>query len=154
MKSRKMFEEVNIIVDSQTGEQIEHSRRFTKQVEKEKFMMVYLENMAGILEVNSPIEFKVLLSLWQLSEFDTNKIFIVKDTKEEIALKTGYQFKTVENAISKLSKKDLLIRKSTAVYFLNPKYFFKGSEIARANAAKVIFEFKFVDKTENAFQDN
>ena len=141
MKTEKIFEKVEHVTDMQTGQIVEERRIFTKKVDKEKFMMVYLESMGSILKINSPIEYKVLLTLWEMSEFETNRIILVKDIKKEIAERLGYVFKTVENAVSRLSKKNLLIKKGTAIYYLNPKYFFKGSEIARSNAFKVIFNF-------------
>ena len=148
MKATKFYEEVEQIVDHKTGEITEEKRVYKRQVEKEKFMMVYLESLSGILRINSPIEYKVLLALWEMSEFETNRVILVKPIKESLARKLNYGFKTVENSISRLAKKDLLVKKGAGIYFLNPKYFFKGSEIARSNAIKVIFDFSITNKNE------
>lgn len=146
MKVSKIYEEVTQVLDNTTGEVLEERKMYKRQVEKEKFMLVYLESISGILRISSPIEYKVLLALWEMSEFETNRVILVKPIKESIAEKLNYGFKTVENAISRLAKKELLIKKGAGIYFLNPKYFFKGSEIARSNAIKVIFEFSLTDK--------
>lgn len=148
MKATKFYEQVEQVVDHETGEITEEKRVYKRQIEKEKFMMVYLESVSGILKINNPIEYKVLLTLWEMSEFETNRIILVKPIKEGIANKLKYAFKTVENAISRLAKKDLLVKKGAGIYFLNPKYFFKGSEIARSNAIKVIFDFSLTDKND------
>lgn len=149
MKTTKIYEQVEQVVDFKTGEVTEQKKVYKRQVEKERFMMVYLESMSGILKINSPIEYKVLLTLWEMSEFETNRIILVKPIKESIANKLGYAFKTVENAISRLSGKDLLVKKGAGIYFLNPKFFFKGSEIARSNAIKVIFDFSLSNNDNN-----
>jgi len=149
MKTTKFYEEVEQVVDHKTGEITEEKRVYKRQIEKEKFMMVYLESISGILKINSPIEYKVLLALWEMSEFETNRVILVKPIKEALAAKLKYGFKTVENSISRLAKKDLLVKKGAGIYFLNPKYFFKGSEIARSNAIKIIFDFSLTDKNDN-----
>lgn len=154
MQTTKFYEQVEQVVSIETGEMVEEKRLYKRRVEKEKFMIVYLESMSGILKIDSPIEYKVLLTLWEMSEYESNRIILVKSIKQEIADKLNYVFKTVENAISRLSKKGLLVKKDTAVYYLNPKYFFKGSEIARANAIKVIFDFKLDDNEETKTEIN
>ena len=152
MKTTKIYEEISKVVNHETGLVTEEKVVFKRQVEKERFMLVYLESISGILEINSPIEFKVLLALWEMSEFETNRVILVKPIKQDIAVKLKYGFKTVENAISRLSKKGLLVKKGAGIYFLNPKYFFKGSEIARANAIKIIFDFSLTEEKDIKYE--
>jgi len=155
MYKHKFYEEVTEVISQETGEILESKKFYKQRVEKDKFMMVYLESMGSILKINSPIEYKVLLTLWEMSEFESNRIILVKSIKKEIANNLGYVFKTVENAISRLLKKNLLVKRERSIYYLNPKYFFKGSEIARAKAIKVIFDFNLEDdETKQINSDN
>lgn len=143
--SKEIFQKIESYVDYETGELKEQVKVIKKTIDRDEFMMVYLDSISSMLKIHSPIELKCLICLWSMSEFESNKVYIVKEVKQDIAEKTGYKFKTVENAISRLSIKNLLIRKSTSVYYLNPKYFFRGSDIARSQAIKLILEIEFND---------
>lgn len=144
-KKTQHFTFVREKIDADSGEIHEVERHYTKVTDRRYFMMVYLENMASVFKIKSPVQLRVLLWLWQVSEFETNKVFIIKSVKEEMAKELDYNYKTVENAVSQLSKTKMLIRRDRGTYYLNPDHFFKGSEIARSKAVKVIFSYQFSD---------
>ena len=65
-----------------------------------------------------------------------------------IADNIGAKYKTVDNHISKMYKSGLLIRKETSIYYLNPKYFFKGYLENRPSVLKLVLEYQ-VDTDED-----
>lgn len=143
IKTKKHYEQVNTVISQETGEIVELRRTFTKQTEKEKFVMFYLNAMSGLFDIASKSELRIVAEIWQIAEWDTNKVVLIKHVKQEIASKLDFSYQTVQNAISNLSKKKILIRKATGLYYLNPEYFFMGSELAKADAVKIIFDIKF-----------
>lgn len=141
----KYFETFEQIIDKESGEEITSRRVIKQTIAREKFMAIYLQDASGYLEIESTVHFKVLFALWQLAEFDTNELILIKSKKEEIAAKLEYAYKTVDNAITQLAKKQIIIRKNTSVYYLNPKFFWKGSEIARSKALEVVLQYNIED---------
>lgn len=151
-KSRKFIEHTEEIIDGETGELQKQVRRYSKSIQKDRFMMVFLEDMTGMLSLDSAIEIRVLAQLWKRSEFDTNRIYIVKSVKAEIAEELNYKFASVQNTVSKLTKKNLLIREAQSTYYLNPTYFFKGSDIARASSIDLHISYQLDNEPEDGEQ--
>lgn len=140
-KPKTRIVETHTVIDHDTGEVTHEDRLVQRRVSSERFIMVYLDDMASILGLSKGAEYKVLMWLWERSEFDTNKIIIVKAVKKEMENDLGIAFRTIVNSISSLTKKKLLLTTDRSVYYLNPKYFFKGSDLARRKQIRVLIEY-------------
>ena len=132
-------------IDFDTGEVRFEDKLLQRRVSSERFIMVYLDDMASILGLSKGAEYKVLMWLWERAEFDTNKIVVVKAIKKEMEKELGIAYRTIVNSITSLTRKNLLLNPDRSVYYLNPKFFFKGSEMARRKQIRVLIEYNVED---------
>lgn len=126
----------NTVIDASTGEVLEKTISVSKKVPTNKFIQIYIDDMKGLLKLDSGIQSNVLALIWQACEYSTdeerwNKIAILKDTKEKWAKAINCSVKTIDNTLTALVKKGLIASACRGVYVLNPKYFFKGTSEAR-----------------------
>lgn len=92
-------------------------------VEKEPpYMKLYLDDLA-LLRQLSKMENLILHEIFKITQYNTNRVILNKFYRDEISKKLDIKDQTIRNAISKLSKLDLLIKQGTGVYILNPHYF-------------------------------
>jgi len=141
-KKKVIYEESKIVTDKETGEVIQETSKVIKKVAHDEFMQVYLDDLKGIMSIENKSQLKVLVELWKLAKFNTNQVIIVKAVKQQIADNIGIAYKTVDNHIVKMQKSGLLIRKDRSVYYLNPKYFFKGYLENRPKLIRFIVEYQ------------
>ncbi len=147
----KIFEStVRSSLMSKEGELLEErvETKIVRKVSPKDFIQVYLEDLSKLFNIGSPTEIKVLISLWKHTSFNKqgealgNKVVLIKSIKASIAEDIGTSIGTIDNAISKLVKKDLLIKTDRSVYLLNPKYFFKGYIPDRINVIRTVIEYQ------------
>jgi hypothetical protein len=100
-----------------------------------------LEDFAGIFDIGRG-EIKVLSHCWKITEYNTGRIYLVKTVKEEMSKEISIKLESIDNIIYKLVKKKLLLSEGTSVYRLNPKYFWKGEETARAEVLEIVVRYK------------
>lgn len=143
--TKNYYEHVTQTLDEETGEIKELERVVKRKVAKDKFIMFYLKDIKGILGLSSKAEFKVLLAICDFVGYNTNKVILIKPVKEEIAEMSGLSYGSVQNAISQLKKKEILIRSASSTYLLSPKFFFKGEDRERANVIKLTYEYELED---------
>jgi len=145
-KKRLVQQKVETVINEKTGEIIEKLETEISRVStSDSFIQMYLDDMSGILNIKNYSEFQVLAQLWKRSKFDTNEVILVKKNKEEIAEIIGTTLQNVNNTLSQLKRKKLLINKDRGVYYLNPKFFFKGYMQNRPTAMKVILQYEISD---------
>ena len=148
-KGTKIYEEINNITDIDTGEVKVIENRIVRKVNQDEFVQIYLDDLSGLLSISTGNESKLLSILWKKSEWNTenssmgNKVVIVKPFKDEWAKELGIGLQAINNIISGLVKKNLLIKKDRSVYYLNPKYFFKGFSKDRVKAIKTVLSYTF-----------
>jgi len=146
-KKRNYYEKHVTSYDIETGEVTTQESTVKKAVTKDSFIQTYLEDMSGLMRIKTKTELRVLIHIWKRCQFDTNQIVLVKGIKEQIANDAECSLQTVSNCITTLTKKDLLVRdsssKKSAIYYLNPKYFFKGYLENRPKALKMIIKYQF-----------
>ena len=124
------------------------SRRVITTLNKDSFIQVFTAKIKDWCNL-SRSQHSVLIALWNRAEKDTNRVVLVKQIKEEIAAETELAVGSVKNAITGLTRRNLIINLSSSLYVLNPQYFFNGSEVARSKCIEFIFEFKFVEEEQN-----
>lgn len=152
-KPKTRIVETHTTIDYESGEITHEDRLIQRRVSADRFIMVYLDDMASILGLSKGAEYKVLMWLWERSEFDTNKIVVVKAVKKEMEQELGIAYRTIVNSITSLTRKNLLLNPDRSVYYLNPKFFFKGSDIARRKQIRVLLEYD-LKNTETAESDS
>jgi len=114
-------------VDLETGKAIESTeqRERTVKVEQEpNFIKLYLQDICKLNDIPKTGS-KLLNELLKYTSYD-NKILLPSAIKKEIAKKLDTTVGTLDNALSKLTKKEILRREGTGVYILNPFFFGKG----------------------------
>lgn len=143
MKKTKniVYESQSITIDD-SGVLLKTELKTVKRVTKDKFLQVYLEDFASLMKINSGAEYKVVLWIGNEMGFNTNEIVLVKAIKERISEDIGINVRTINNAITSLTEKGVLLTNSRSVYMLNPKLFFKGSIEDRNVCLKRIIEYQ------------
>lgn len=122
---------------------------FTKKISTEKFLQVYLNDLSGLFQLNSSTEIKLLSLMWRDSRYNDdnsdigNIVYTIKDLKEQWVKEMGSSMGTINNTITKLVTKGLLISKpkSRSVYYLNPQYFFKGNTKDLPKVKQVLMQY-------------
>ncbi len=133
------------------GEIITAEQTIVKKVNAEEFCQVYLKDSEDFSNLTGS-EYRVLIQCWLFSNYYKdektdmigNMITYNGFFKEQVIQRTGLKEGTIKNAISSLVKKGMLIKdKSKGVYYLNPKYFFKGKLGDRTKLIKRTIEYQF-----------
>ena len=124
------------ILDRNTGELLDY--RQTKKVTIGDFIMVFFASCPELFKLKG-VPLKVLMCCWKRSSYNpaceeegnivyNNASF--KQACKEYGLDTSDA--NIDNAISSLAKRNLLIKRCRGEYLLNPQYFFKGSLSSRS----------------------
>lgn len=140
-------------VDESTGEikdivefdVTEH--KVKKKVAAEEFVQLYIKDLAEIYKITSRTQIALLISLCEetdIKDKDLCKTFTaLKEDKDRWADKIGVaRGKTVDNALSALNKKKIVLKVSRSKYTLNPKYIFMGALIDRPKAIKLSIQYE------------
>lgn len=161
MFREKLKETVNNVVDFETGELIESTRQSTHEMEcfrkctNDEFIMVYLKDLSGFLNIDNATQIKLLSIIWREVNYNNpelnegNVLAILKDDKERWAKALEVTTRTIDNALSALVKKKLLLSDARGKYKLNPLYYFKGTSKDR----KRILDLKVTYDIEEASDD-
>jgi len=153
-KGTKVYQEINNVTDMDTGEVKVIENTIVRRVNQDQFVQIYLEDLSGLLSISTGNESKLLAIIWKHCEWNAensgigNKIVIVKPFKDEWAKELEIGTQAVNNIISGLVKKNLLIKKDRSVYYLNPKYFFKGFSKDRIKAIRTVLNYTFTENPE------
>lgn len=145
-------------IDSQTGEILEQVVQQEKQIigtrkvkTQEEFIMVYLQDLSSFLRIDNATQIKLLALIWRDVAYNNptsdegNVMAILKDDKERWAAEINVSTRTIDNCLSALIKKDLLLSASRGKYKLNPKYYFKGSSADRKRILDLRVNYEFVE---------
>lgn len=139
------------VVNTDTGEVLKtaiQTKTVRKTISSKEFIQIYLEDLSGFFKLDNKTEIKLMALIWRDCEFNLensnvgNKVFALKAQKEKWAEEIGVSLSSVNNAITNLVKKDLLILESRSVYYLNPEYFFKGFSKDQPAVLRTVLEYK------------
>lgn len=142
MQYNRKLVNIKETVDHKTGEITRHESKFIKKVKSEEFIKIYLEDMAGFMKISSGMEFKVLFWIWKMTGWNNSPIIIDKVIKDEFANTLGIKTQSVSDTLSRLVKKNILIKNARLRYSLNPTYFFKGDDKAREEILDLHIQYK------------
>lgn len=123
-----------------TGEVVEREIYRKQVANKEQFVRTYIEDIGALARCSSADKSVVLCTLKYL-DYATNELILTPDRRKEIALCGGISVNTINSSVSRLMKKNILIKKSGNTYILNPKIFFYGKDIDRATVLKATITY-------------
>lgn len=133
------------IVDSTTGEiLVSNQKRHTYIANsKEEFLLVYT-SLLGVLNDLSAGAIRVYFYLL-LHYRPAVPIEIGKKTRDLMATYCGISASNVANSLSELKQKNLVLSNEVKVYYINPRYAFKGDTSGRNKELKALIELGFKD---------
>lgn len=131
--------------DYETGEVV--SRTFLKKECKntEAFARAYIEDI-GLLARCSGAEQSVVLCCLKYLDYNTNELILNNQRRKEVCTCGGLKLSTVNTSISRLYKKNILIKHEDKT-FLNPSLFFFGSDIARNKLFELKIQYRINDES-------
>lgn len=145
-----MLEKQNIKV-GEGGEIISAEITTIRKVSAEQFCQIYLQDNSEFYKL-SKAESNILAVCWLNSfyyedkdiKFPGNKIVCDASFKGICSQKTGLADSTIKNGLSTLVKKEMLIKDKDykMVYYLNPRFFFKGKLSDRTQVIKHYTEYR------------
>lgn len=141
------------LIDNSTGEITSQRKTLVKYVPYDKFVKIYLEDFSGVFDIGRG-DIKVLSYCWKITEYNTGRIYLVKTVKEEMAAEIRIKLESIDNIIYRLVKKNLLLSEGTSVYRLNPNFFWKGEETARAEVLEVVIKYKLTVQTQETVEQD
>lgn len=128
-------------LDADTGELTTRKWITRSNVGRQNFVIMYLDDI-GKLNKLSPATTKLMNAMCVYLEYNTNEFYVNPQRKQELVVYTGLKLQTINQGITQLVKKNLLLRISTGTYQMNPLVFFKGEEIARAKYLELIIRYE------------
>ncbi len=143
-KAKKLYARTTNVVDTITGEIIERTEHFIKEVRRDDFIKFYTTNTGALLGLKDH-ELRLMLALLEHMGY-SNAIFMTKETKTVMAKKLDLSVQRISDTLTQLVKNEALYRMSNGHYTMNPNLFFKGDDKNRLALFKRIIEIKIVDK--------
>lgn len=137
-KNNLFSKETTHVIDRQDGEILRSEIITRKRVTADKFVQLYLDDFGALMGIEGEGEYRLILWCARNMNYDTNEVIIVNALKKRIASECDLSSYTINNAVSSLVGKNLLLRKETSIYMLNPKYFFKGKIEDRAALIRTV----------------
>ncbi len=131
--------------DFETGEVIK-KEIFRKEVaNKEQFIRAYVNDIGALAKCSGSEQSLILCSLKYL-DYSTNEMILNKERRLEICECGGIKESTFNCSLSRLVRKNILIKKGSGTYILNPKIFFYGRDLDRASVIQATLVYIIKDK--------
>jgi len=131
----------NEVTNMDTGQVVIHEEVFVTRVkDKEQFIRAYIQDI-GALAKCSGAEQGFMLCCLKYLEFNTNSFMLNKERRAEICECSGTKLNTANAALTRLVKKNILIRKCENTYLMNPKIFFFGNDLDRNTIIKATLTY-------------
>lgn len=125
MFNNKINQQNTVMINSETGEVIEQTKKESLPVGKEpNYYKVYINDLANLQGLNTTE--KMVLELLSANMTFDNLIVLIKPIKEKLMKMTGKSYEGIEKAVKELAKKKILLREERSCYRVNPKYIAKG----------------------------
>lgn len=113
-----------------TGEVVPKRWIDMQPVNGNNFIQMHIDTLAQLTGLTDA-QWRLLSNLTKYVEYNTNQLYLSPVRKNEIAEITGLKYNTINQSVSRLVKKNLLLKISGSSYQMNPTLFFKGEEIER-----------------------
>lgn len=123
---------------------LSEKRWITKQVKTtEEFVKLYTKDLCKLVGLTHS-EHRILINIQKLTEYNTNVFFLNKSRRQELADMSSVKFNTVNVALSRMMKKNILIRESSSMYRVNPQLFFKGDDLSREKVLQLVLSYQLI----------
>ena len=117
--------ETRTSINHETGEVFEEQEiKKTHIPNEDSYIKIYLRDVNYLHNLPGGLE-NITYELLRLVNYN-NEIIVNSAVKRQIAEKIDKKFNTVNQYITKLVHYDILIRKDTGIYILNPLFYGKG----------------------------
>ena len=160
MRLKSTTERVEEIVNPSTGEVITQvvttSKTFTTRVKSEGFYMTFYSALEPLIGKLSITDRELIDQLSKWAEYDTGKVFLPSQRKEELCEILNIKKQSLYNSLSNLKSKGLIDSKK-GVATINPMFFWKGTAQAREKLLanrEIYLSFGIVDEFEKDKKDN
>ena len=154
ISKRVVYSSDTVVVDGD-GVAVKKSVKSVVSRGADVFYRVYVEHV-GLISRLPPSEMKFLHAIAALVDWDTNEIAFTGSNNEKICSLGDMTDATRRSCLSRLCKKGFLRKVSYLCYQLNPKIFFKGTDVERANmlSLEYVWEINDDDKGESTIKPN
>ena len=109
------------------------------------FVKMYLDDLA-IMNTLTHAEHKILVHLAKFLEYNTNSFFMNRQRRQQLAKEAGITENTFNQSLSRLMKKNLIIKESSSMYQMNPNVFFNGEELKRMKFVELKVKYELCYK--------
>lgn len=117
-------------VDLTTGEVLRRENSYTVKAKTQPFISIPLPVSALLHQLTSMKDMRVLLALANLSEFNTNAVYLIAHRRQEVMSEAGVSSSQLSTALKRLRVLGLITgRKGEAV--INPVVMWKGNSATR-----------------------
>lgn len=134
----KYYEQKETIINHDTGEQYVSRKVVYKHIDTKYYTKLFTTD--EILDKVFGVNVETALAMYIISniEFKTNRVYIFKKEKQDLANRIGKNIKSINNALTSLIKKGYIIRSETlGCYILNPSIAYKGNEKSRLEVLRL-----------------
>lgn len=132
------------IVMNQEGE-LQEAKYIKKEVRStSEFIQLYFEHVSTLAKLPR-IEYSTLMCIIKHISWKDNDFQMGSKTMQEIVECSGLKVGSIHNALSRLTKRNILQRVKHGWYKLNPKIFWKGSELDRQKQFTLVYEWNIVE---------
>lgn len=144
MTTRTVYQKDNI--DFTTGEVTSTSRIIKKEIKKETFLMCYIEDICTLAKCPQS-EVAIVLGCLKYIEYNTNELVLTAARRKEIAQDINIKDNTFKMGMSRLYKRNIFVKLGEPGYeriYLNPRLFFKGSDLERENVLTLTLQYNLI----------
>jgi hypothetical protein len=127
------------VVNAETGELIS-KKWINKESSRENFVLLYMEHIGTIAKLSQG-QLATLVAIAELIEYNTGDFSLHPLAIQRVANSSKLSIGTIRNAITALKKKNLIQSKGTNWYTVNPKIFWKGTELERNKQFEVTYRW-------------
>lgn len=141
-------------INHQTGELIISRKITRKSINTAHFVKLFIDDLSRLKDL-AHSEHRMLIHLAKYITYGDNTIYLGKDRRQELADVCQLKMPTVNQGISRLVQKGLLIKKDVSLYQMDPNIFFSGDDLQRAKVMELTIRYEIKgDSTEHLLTDS
>ena len=133
-------------LDRETGEIVTMTKTFSTKVNQDEFFMMYVNLMSPQFGLKSPKDKDLLIRFCMMAQYNTGKISLTTADRKMICESLEMLPQNLSRSINNLKHANLLTGEEGS-YFINPEFFWKGTNDVRNKMLKekklsLTFEFE------------
>lgn len=143
--TKTVYQKVTQIMNEDGELMSEDVKKFDVYVkDEEEFVFLYLKHMGIIYQLGGN-DIKVLFYVGTNCDFNTNEITLGIAAKRRMSAVIGLKVGSINNAISRLTKRNFLTHRDTAQYKVSPEFVWKGYIKSREKDLAMFISYKIGD---------